>query len=106
MNRQQTDNQIIESQDYSAPKQIGLFAMPDFAARRAEAPKSDKRKELYDHEYQELGQRLEKFYGKRIWAVFSTPKGSEENVKKAHAACVRYGKVGNFSYFRGVLNNL
>lgn len=106
MNRLQVDQQLYESRDHAAPKQIGLFAMPNFAARRAEAPKSDKRGELYDYEYQQLGQQLEKFYGKGIWAVFHTAKGTETNVKKAHAACVRYGKVGNFAYFKGVLKRL
>ena len=80
--------------------------MPDLEKRQAAAPKSLKKQEPYDHEFQMLGQKLEKFYGKAIWTLFTLPKGTETNVRKAHAACVRYGKVGNFPYLKGVLKNL
>ena len=103
MNRLNQDQSIYEEQTYTPPKQLGMFSL-NLAERKAQF-EAENGKGI-EYEFQELGKKLEKFYGKRIWAVFCTLEGTEANVKKAHAACVRYGKVGNFAYFRGVLKKL
>ncbi len=54
--------------------------------------------ESIEHEFQQLGRELEPVYGKRIWAVFHEPKGTEANVRRAAEICRERKKVGNFAY--------
>lgn len=87
----------------AAPKTIGMFAV-DLEKRRADFEAQHGKG--VEHEFQQLGKELEPIYGKRIWAVFHQPKGTEANVRRAAEICRERGKGGNFAYFMGVLRNL
>jgi hypothetical protein len=102
MNRLETDSQIIESQDFAAPKPVGMFAI-DLDQRLAEF--EAKHGKGIDYEFQQLGRELEPIFGKRIWAMFHEPKGTEANVRRAYDICKQRGIV-TFAYFRGVLKRL
>jgi hypothetical protein len=102
MKRIDTANRISESQDRAHPKTIGAFDI-DVDKRRAEF--EGKHGKGIEHEFQQLGKELEPIFGKRIWAVFHTPKGTEANVRRAYEICKKRGKV-KYDYFRGVLRNL
>lgn len=87
----------------SEPKTIGMFGI-DLAARKADF--EAKHGKGIEHEFQQLGRELEPIYGKRIWAVFHTPRGTEANVRRAAEICRQRGKAGNFGYLIGVLRRL
>jgi hypothetical protein len=102
MKRIDTANGISESQDRAHSKTIGAFGI-DLKKRRADFEASHGKG--IDHEFQQLGKELEPIFGKRIWAVFHTPNGTEANVRQAYEICKKRGKV-KYDYFRGVLKNL
>ena len=90
MNRQEAHSLISEAQDH--------FSL-DLDKRRADFEATHGKG--IEHEFQALGRELEPIYGKRIWAVFTLPKGTEANVRRAHEICQRRKKAGNFAYFFG-----
>jgi hypothetical protein len=102
MNRISSANHITETQDHAAPKTIAMFGL-ELTRRRADFEATHGKG--IEHEFQALGKELEPIFGKRIWAVFHTPKGTEANVRRAYEICKKRGKV-KYDYFRGVLRNL
>ena len=102
MKRIDTANRISEDQDFTQPKQIHMFSL-DLDKRRAEFEATHGKG--IEHEFQQLGKELEPIFGKRIWAVFHTPKGTEANVRRAYEICKKRGKI-SYEYFRGVLRKL
>jgi DNA replication protein DnaD len=102
MNRRSADNAISEQQDHGAPKPLSMFSL-NLDKRRADF-EAENGKGI-EHEFQAIGKELEPIFGKRIWAVFHTPKGTEANVRRAYEICKKRGKV-SYDYFRGVLKNL
>ena len=101
MNRIKADNQV-DAQNYTAPKPLSMFSL-DLDKHRAEFETTHGKG--IEHEFQQLGKELEPIFGKRIWAVFHTVKGTEANVRRVYEICKKRGKV-SYDYFRGVLRKL
>jgi hypothetical protein len=93
---------LIESHGEPQSKTIGAFSI-DLKKRRAEFEAAHGKG--IEHEFQQLGKELEPIFGKRIWAVFHMPKGTEANVRRAYEICKQRGKT-SYAYFCGVLRNL
>lgn len=56
----------------------------------------------HKYEYQELAESLEPIYGKGIWTVFSRPKFTEYEVRRAHKIAQERG-ITKLAYLIGII---
>lgn len=59
-------------------------------------------KSKHKFEYQELAEQLEPIYGKGIWVIFTKPKFTEYEVKRAHKIAQERG-ILKLSYLIGII---
>ena len=59
----------------------------------------------HKHEFQEIGEELQKVYGKAIWPLFYKIGFTEFKIRKAHEIAQKRG-VTSIKYLIGIINKL